>query len=397
MNNRLTPPKSAEFHSSGKIPLLSFFTGGGFLDMGFEQGGFEVVWTNENNRSFARLYSAGYSSWRTTTKTGSEVSITNTSSVESLTARDILNQAFNGKRPQIFGVIAGPPCQDFSSGGKNRGSRGKRGRLTKVFVDLLCNIRPDFFVMENVAGLHRFKKHKRLLERLEAKLKPHFEIDQKVLNAIELGVPQHRERFFLVGISRKLIKNSRNGSVQNPNGSWFPWPKGKYRNALTRYNWPKVGKFGDKPVEPKGIPRKLFVINYLLPENDLSKTPNANDMFNAHSRKFHKIPEGDTSGKSFKRLHRYRFSPTACYGNNEVHLHPWKPRRLSLREVMRIQGIPEEYVLPEDGFLTQKFKMVGNGVPVPVAKAVAVAFRKHLAELYNGHSLNGHLVKKKKK
>ena len=83
------------------------------------------------------------------------------------------------------------------------------------------------------------------------------------------------------------------------------------------------------------------------------------------------IEEGETNRPSFKRLHRFKYSPTTCYGNNEVHLHPYLHRRLSVREALRIQGVPDEYVLPIELPMTKKFKMIGNGVPVPLAKAVA--------------------------
>jgi DNA (cytosine-5)-methyltransferase 1 len=87
------------------------------------------------------------------------------------------------------------------------------------------------------------------------------------------------------------------------------------------------------------------------------------------------IPEGDVSRKSFKRLHRWRFSPTAAYGNNEVHLHPTLPRRLTVREALRIQSVPDTYILPEDMPLTHKFKTIGNGVAVKLAYAVACSIR----------------------
>ena len=76
------------------------------------------------------------------------------------------------------------------------------------------------------------------------------------------------------------------------------------------------------------------------------------------------IEEGDVSRKSFKRLHRWRYSPTAAYGNNEVHLHPYKVRRLSIAEVLAIQSVPPEFELPSNMSLTDMFKTVGNGVPV---------------------------------
>lgn len=92
------------------------------------------------------------------------------------------------------------------------------------------------------------------------------------------------------------------------------------------------------------------------------------------------IDEGETNRPSFKRLHRFKYSPTACYGNNEVHLHPYRHRRLSVRETLRIQGVPDTYVLPAELPLSKKFKMIGNGVPVPLAKAVANAVKNFLKD-----------------
>ena len=83
------------------------------------------------------------------------------------------------------------------------------------------------------------------------------------------------------------------------------------------------------------------------------------------------IAEGDVSRKSFKRLHRWRYSPTAAYGNNEVHLHPYKIRRLSVAEAMAIQSLPDWFSLPPTITLSNKFKVIGNGVPFLMARAIA--------------------------
>ncbi|MGM3114922.1 DNA cytosine methyltransferase, partial [Bacillus cereus group sp. BC326] len=81
---------------------------------------------------------------------------------------------------------------------------------------------------------------------------------------------------------------------------------------------------------------------------------NANQFFKPRAglAKFQMIEEGDDSKKSYKRLHRWRFSPTAAYGNNEVHLHPYKARRLSVAEALAIQSLPREFELPVDISLT---------------------------------------------
>lgn len=123
---------------------------------------------------------------------------------------------------------------------------------------------------------------------------------------------------------------------------------------------------------------ELTVHSILNTKNDPARLPNGRDCFKAYSKRFKTIREGDTARKSFKRLHRYRFSPTACYGHNEVHLHPWHPRRLSVREAMRIQGVPDTYELPPEASLTSKYSIVSNGVPVPLALEVAKSLRKFL-------------------
>ena len=100
------------------------------------------------------------------------------------------------------------------------------------------------------------------------------------------------------------------------------------------------------------------------------------------------IREGDTHRPSFKRLHRYRYSPTTCYGNNEVHLHPYENRRLSVREALRIQGVDDSYALPAKPGLSKKFKMTGNGVPVPLARMVAESLRDFVVKYYKDSQKN---------
>lgn len=365
------------------IPLLSFFTGGGFLDMGFEQEGFRVVWINEHNTAFLNLHKKAYSSWRRRKKLPQCRTYVDESSIEDLTHTKILADAFRRKRPHVFGVIGAPPCPDFSHAGQHEGHSGTNGKLTKTYVELLCQIKPAFFVLENVSGLARFARHRKFLDRMKRKLeRAGYAVDEKILNALEFGVPQHRERLFVVGIKKSFANRYFRENGVDVESSWFPWPENaKYQNAKKVYKWPKCVKLGEGLRKPKGIPDELCVSSCLIQKRDRDRIKNANNIFNVYSKKFYRVKEGDTTGKSFKRLHRYRYSPTACYGNNEVHLHPWEPRRLSLREVMRIQGVPESYVLPKDVFLTTAFKMVSNGVPVPLARVVASAMNTLIAQI----------------
>jgi len=365
--------KSLQVKDANTIPVISFFTGGGFLDMGFEKAGFNIVWTNEFNTSYADFYSFGMTAWRKANSSSkAEAKITSTKSINQIYGPDIIKEAFKGEKPPLFGSIGGPPCTDFSSGGKHNGSNGKNGKLTRIYVNRICSIMPSFFVLENVPGLYRTKKHRHFLNSLMKKLESRdYCLDVNILNSLDFGLPQDRERFFMVGIKRNIVKKCLGRIVKEKERNWFPWPEPKYKNAKQTYPWPDVVNNGAKPTKPSSIPTELMVHSLFNKNNDPAKLPNGNDYFNAYSKKFGIIKEGDTHRKSFKRLHRYRFSPTACYGHNEVHLHPWEKRRLSVREAMRIQGIPDTYILPEDAPLSTKFKLVSNGVPVPLSHVVA--------------------------
>lgn len=366
--------EAVEKNRKRRIPVLSFFTGGGFLDLGFEIAGFDVIWTNESNNVFSDMYEYGITSWRRSVFNESiEAKISDRRSIEDITSRYILDSIFCGKRPPLFGIIGGPPCPDFSQGGKNLGGKGDKGHLSQVFVDRICEIKPDFFVFENVPGLMNNRRHREFLAQLEMQLENHhYSLDIRILNVLDLGWPQNRERLILIGLNRNTSLACMKREFLRGERGWFPWPVfPEYTGAKERFCWPDAEPLNRTPEKPQDIPDELMVNHLLDGDNPPSEQPNGLEGFKPHSNKFLTKREGDVKGKSFKRLHRYRYSPTACYGNNEVHLHPWENRRLTVREAMRIQGIPDEYVLPKNKSLTAKFALIGNGVPVPLAEKVA--------------------------
>ncbi|MCR4811877.1 MAG: DNA cytosine methyltransferase, partial [Bacteroidales bacterium] len=73
-------------------------------------------------------------------------------------------------------------------------------------------------------------------------------------------------------------------------------------------------------------------------------------------------------------------SPTAAYGNNEVHIHPYKPRRISVAEALAIQSLPKEYELPPSTSLSDAFKTIGNGVPFLLANSIAKSIADYLKQ-----------------
>jgi len=356
-------------------PLLSFFTGAGLLDLGFLQAGFNnIVWRNEYNPNFVRGFEYAMNA-----HLGIEHKVTNTNSIHDVSLRKIKKEAFhNTAKPEVFGIIGGTPCPDFAIGGKNKGEHGKHGKLSQIYVNNIIALQPTFFLLENVAGLSRTGKHQPFLKRLKAQLQQDYSLSLRILNALDFGAPQFRERVFLVGFRKRWLRKQFDLRFADGYEGWFPWPKEKYANAKSSFKWPSPTRFGGCPGKPDGIPDELMVGTYICNLEETSRLPNGMDKFNPKSRKFKIICEGDSSGKSFKRLHRWRYSPAAAYGNNEVHLHPVEPRRLTLREVLRIQTVPDSYALPQDLSLTHKYKMIGNGVPVVLGQAVASSFVKVL-------------------
>ena len=133
---------------------------------------------------------------------------------------------------------------------------------------------------------------------------------------------------------------------------------------------------------PLNIPQELTV-QYWFNKNDVIHHPNAKDCFVPRQglKKMLVVQEGDVSKKSHKRLHRWRYSPTVAYGNNEVHLHPYHARRLTVAEALALQSLPKEFALPPDMSLTDKFKTTGNGVPFLMAKGIATTIHEYLDEI----------------
>ena len=239
---------------------------------------------------------------------------------------------------------------------------------------MIMQLQPGFFLIENVAGLYKFKKHRIFLNQMITKLRKEsgYIVDYRLLNALELGVPQNRERLFVIGFRMKLAKRSLGSDVDLHKINWFPWPTVTAYTGAKNLDWPTRDPFGSTPIKPKSLPYELTTYSVLAENVDPEKLPNGKEYFNSYSKKFWDRDEGDVSSKSFKRLHRFRYSPTAWYGNQEVHLHPWKPRRLSVREALRIQSAPDEYVLPPGKSLSEKFRLICNGVPCRMAELLGL-------------------------
>lgn len=365
-----------------RISIFAFFSGIGILDLAFERNGYNIVFVNEYDSDFLEAYKYA----RQQMHIAAPLYGYYNDSAERYAKRRGKNKLIKfiqqeRKKGNLVGFIGGPPCPDFSVAGKNAGVKGKNGRLTKIYFDIVCRCRPDFFLFENVKGLVKTEKHRPFYDEMKMKITANnYLIDDTIANALTYGVPQFRERSFVIGIQKTIFKNQ----VDTLSFDWKRHSLFETEDILSR-KWPTTNSFavdGTLSFSTRGLPQKLTV-EYWFQKNDVLHHANGNDIFKvkAGSKKIATIQEGDTSGKSFKRLHRWRFSPTAAYGHNEVHLHPYKERRISVAEAMAIQSLPKDFVVLETLPLSQKFKMIGNGVPYLMAAAIAKTLKETLHEI----------------
>jgi DNA (cytosine-5)-methyltransferase 1 len=148
---------------------------------------------------------------------------------------------------------------------------------------------------------------------------------------------------------------------------------------IQNLKWPDQNPIKRTRLKPKDI-EECLTVQYWFDKNKVESHPNQKHAFTPRAglARFQTVLEGDVSRKSYKRLHRWRYSPTAAYGNNEVHIHPFFPRRISAAEALSIQSLPASYEFPQDMTLSAMFKAIGNGVPYLAARGIARMYMKAL-------------------
>ncbi|MDU1905821.1 MAG: DNA cytosine methyltransferase [Dysgonomonas sp.] len=363
---------------SDKLGIFSFFSGAGFLDLGFEQTRkYDILFVNEIHKPFMDIYKFSRISMGVNPPVyGHSISdITSFLKDEKLEklCKDVEESR---KQYKYVGFIGGPPCPDFSVGGKNKGKKGENGKLSGTYANLICRAKPDFFLFENVKGLYRTQKHREFFDTLKKRfIRNGYYLTEKLINAIEYGTPQDRERIILLGFKKSVFKG-KGISTKDSYLTDFDWNSFvKYdKNTTFEESWPEITPYIENSTmtKPHNITQELTV-EYWFNKNHVDDHYNSKRFFTPKEglKRFREIQEGDDKKKSYKRLHRWRYSPTAAYGNNEVHLHPYKSRRLSAAEALAIQSLPEDYKMPNDITLSDTFKAIGNGVPFLVAEGLA--------------------------
>ncbi len=235
-------------------------------------------------------------------------------------------------------LVGGFPCQAFSQAGKKLGFEDTRGTLFFEIARILNYKKPQAFLLENVKNL-LLHDHGRTYRVIEDTLKDlGYEVNLLVYKAKDFGVPQNRERIYIVGFNKKKVSNYADFTAPVP-----PCPETRVGNIL------------EKDVDDK----------YTI----------SDQLWAGHQRRKH---DNKLAGKGFGYTLFNEDSPytntiSARYykDGSEILIEQdgKNPRKITPREAARLQGFPDEYIIPVSD--TQAYKEFGNSVAVPVIRAIA--------------------------
>nr|VFK13133.1 MAG: DNA (cytosine-5)-methyltransferase 1 [Candidatus Kentron sp. LPFa]VFK29358.1 MAG: DNA (cytosine-5)-methyltransferase 1 [Candidatus Kentron sp. LPFa]VFK39067.1 MAG: DNA (cytosine-5)-methyltransferase 1 [Candidatus Kentron sp. SD]VFK43958.1 MAG: DNA (cytosine-5)-methyltransferase 1 [Candidatus Kentron sp. SD]VFK78913.1 MAG: DNA (cytosine-5)-methyltransferase 1 [Candidatus Kentron sp. SD] len=326
------------------IPFVSFFTGCGGIDIGFETAGYEHIAAFEFNELFCKTLRKNRPNWKVF---GPPTHSGDVSDVPKIieTLKLIIPSNFDG----IF--VGGPPCQPFSIASNQRfyksGGNFKRigfenktnGNLLFDYVKIIKNFRPICFLIENVPGLRDLDGGEQLSEATRELECVGYNINSPfILNAANFGVPQFRERLFVIG-----TRNGTSPIYPTPldthfcSGSVLNRDQGEVSNIETR-------------IHKLNSVQRYCKLGYGQ-RDSLGRVDRLNPLFPSKT-----VIAGGTNG------------------GGRSHLHPEIPRTLSVRECARLQTFPDEYAFV--GSTARQFTQVGNAVPPILATQIgqAIAF-----------------------
>ena len=352
---------------NNKLVAIDLFCGCGGFSYGFQEAGFEMV--------------LGIDMWKDATVTYKHnlpnACVIN-EDITNVGAADLLKK-INMTSDEIDVIIGGPPCQGFSVSGK-RMIDDPRNKLYKSFVELVDNIRPKMFVMENVPGLIRLFGGKVKEEVLHDFSSIGYRVTVQQLSSDDYGVPQQRKRVFFVGINKEKM----------PEDVEFSFPKATFGIPTNPAITCKEA-ISDLDFVPDDVSLGEDIAYMLPAQSEYQKLmrENSNSIKN-HSITIHKeqtkniiamVPDGGNYKdlpeelQSTRKVHiawTRMNSNKPCFtidtGHNH-HFHYKENRVPTVRESARIQSFPDRFEFI--GIKTSQLKQVGNAVPPLMAKAIA--------------------------
>ncbi|MBS3030619.1 MAG: DNA cytosine methyltransferase [Dolichospermum sp. DET50] len=363
---------------------VDLFAGAGGMTLGFEQAGFDILASVEIDPIHCAIHKFNFPFWTILCK-----------SVEDITGKEIRNssQIHNQEIDVVFG---GPPCQGFSLMGK-RSFDDPRNSLVFHFIRLVLELKPKFFLMENVKGI-TVGKHKEFIGEIINKFENNgYKInhDYQVLNAANYGVPQNRERLFLLGCRQDVELPNYPEKMTFPNQKaptvWEALqdlPAIESYPELSQQDW-VFAEFGDPSNYAKKLRNLTTEKNNYSYERQYNHTLLTSSLRTNHSpesmERFASTPHGKIEKISrFHKLDPDGLCNTLRAGTasnkgaftSPRPIHPFIPRCITVREAARLHSYPDWFRFHPTKW--HGFRQIGNSVPPLLAQAVAEEIIKSL-------------------
>ncbi|MFZ2621278.1 MAG: DNA cytosine methyltransferase [Minisyncoccia bacterium] len=339
------------------MKIVSLFCGCGGLDLGLKKAGHKIIWANDFDKDSIDTYKYNITD---------EDEVVICKSIIDISSKDI---------PDCDMVIGGFPCQGFSVANPYRNEKDRRNFLYQELLRVVLDKKPKFFLGENVQGITNLggydtlqdKKNKlgRVFKMILKDFKDiGYNVHWSILNSADYGVPQLRKRMVMVG-----IRNDIDLKFEFPIKTHFPKNYSDNKNLwLELFNNDKSIKFYKTVGETIGD----------LPLEYDSSIPN-------HQGTKHKVKINGYLGN--RHTDENKPSPTIVgrgggTGGPVILPHPSQKRRMTIREVARIQTFPDNFIFY--GPNSSQYRQIGNAVPVELGYVLGVQFNK----LWNNYTKN---------
>ena len=345
-----------------KLHIVDLFCGPGGFSQGFSNAGFQSVLGVDIHKPSADTFHRNHPTAAVILGDMHKVS------------DDLIIQSVGDARVDV--VAAGVPCQGFSLCNRKRNESDERNFLFMQFIRVVKLLKPKFVVLENVSGMVSSKNGffvKEICKAIQEAGYP--EVDVRLLNALEYGVPQLRRRLFFVG-------TTANYEIR--------WPAPTHGIGLKPVcsTWDAIGDLPPlKPgqtLEEYSRPPKTEYQKKMRGRMNSLQNHEAPNHPEETVKKIGETKPGEPIYEKFKqriRLHPERPSPTQVSGGIRPQFqfgHPTQARGLSIRERARLQSFPDSYFFC--GGVVQGRMQTGNAVPPFLAQAIA----KQISDILNG-------------
>lgn len=324
------------------LSLVSLFSGGGGLDLGLEAAGFHTLYASDiDEHSCKSLKANKEKATRAQLPFLQQAEIVE-NDITKIEADDILRST-GLARGELDLLAGGPPCQAFSIFGKRKGRDDPRGRLVDDYLRILIGLKPKSFIFENVFGLLTIENGAIFKEIVARLSNPSYELNYKLsvhrCNAADFGVPQFRDRIFIVGSldGKEIDVPTRICANPMANSHLLPWRN--VSRGLT--GLPAMGD--------------LDTLNHTgrkHSERIIERYSNMKFGERDHFTRINRLDPGRPS---------YAIIVGSDAGGGKGHVHPYEAREVTPRESARMQCFPDWWWF--SGTSRHPIRQIGNAVP----------------------------------